>query len=95
MKIPALSNLASHPETMAQIIIPEINFLLEIALATLSAPHQRCQHHIKGAPLLTEDLKELTTHRRLFLSPMLMLFSNFRPFARSILVNLLDITILL
>ena len=68
MKIPALSNLASHPETMAQIIMPEINFLLEIALATLSAPHQRWQHHIKGAPLLTEDLMELTTH----LAPLLI-----------------------
>ena len=42
-------------------------------LATLSAPHQRCQHHIKGAPMLTEDLKGLTM-LMLFLSPMLMLF---------------------
>ena len=67
MKSPAFSYLASHPGTLAQIIIPEINCWLWIALATPSAPHQRCQHHIKGAPLLTKNLKGLTTHLALLL----------------------------
>ena len=47
--------------------ITEIDFWLRMALATPSAPHQRWQHHIKGAPLLTEDLKGPTTHLALLL----------------------------
>ena len=47
--------------------ITETDLWLWIALGTPSAPHQRCQHHIKGAPLLTEDLKGLMTHVALLL----------------------------
>ena len=60
MKTQAFSCLASLPETLAQISMPEMNFWVGIALASLSAPHQRCQHHSKVALLLTEDLKGLT-----------------------------------
>ena len=63
------------PSDSDEDFITEINFWLWIALATPSTPHQRCQHHIKGAPLLTADLKGLTTHLAL-LTPMLMLFSR-------------------
>ena len=38
-----------------------MEFWLRIALASLSAPHQRCQHRVKGALLLTEDPEGLTT----------------------------------
>ena len=38
-----------------------MEFWLRIALATLSTPHQRCQHRVKSALLLTEDPEGLTT----------------------------------
>ena len=56
-----LMHIKSHSDSDKD-FITEIDFWLRIALATPSAPHQRCQHHIKGAPLLTEDLKRLTTN---------------------------------
>ena len=74
--------------------ITEINFWLRTAPATPSIPHQRCQHHIKGAPLLTEDLKGLTTHLALLLiadADALLATSAHLP--GSFLINLLGITI--
>ena len=44
-----------------------MKFLLRIALAILRAPHQRCQHRIKNALLLTEDPEGLTTLMALLL----------------------------
>ena len=44
-----------------------MDFWLRIALSMLSAPHQRCQHRVKGALLLTEDPEGLTILLALFL----------------------------
>ena len=44
-------------ENCGTIIMPENKFWLQIALTTLSAPHQRCQHQIKGALLFTRRSK--------------------------------------
>ena len=65
-----------------------MEFWLRIALATLSAPHQRCQHRIRGALLLMEDLDSRRTNDSSSASSS----RNLRPFARSILRNLLGIT---
>ena len=67
MKTPAFSYLASHSETLAQIYYARNQLLARNSTSNTQQQHQRCQHHIKGAPLLTEDLKGLTTHLALLL----------------------------
>ena len=79
-----------------------MEFWLRIALATLSALHQRCQHCIKGALLHcsiggcsrrargTNDSSSASSYRRWWCTSR-----DLCPFVGSILINLLGITILL
>ena len=71
----------------------ENGFWLQIALTTLSAPHQRCQHHIQGAlPLKknserTNATSSASSYRRWWCTSR-----DLRPSTRSFLISLLGIT---
>ena len=86
----------THPETLINNFTTENDFWLRITLTTLSATDQRCQHHIQGAlPLKKNSEQNNATYGASSYHQWWCTSRDFRPFARSILIDLLCITILL
>ena len=75
--------------------ITEMEFWLLIALATLSAPHQRCQHHIQSAQLIKKNCGQTNaTSGASSYHGWWCTSRDLRAFTMSFLIGLLGITIL-